>query len=256
MTVALRLRGKPNLGESRLADRLARYAALAAGERAALERLEEQERTCRRGSVLIAENEVPRELFVVREGWLHSSVGLGNGTRQIMRFHFGGDLVGLPLLAFAESPESVTAVTDARVSAVPRDRFTALVAEHPRLAGLLLAMGAAERVWVGDRLASIGRTPARARVASLLCELFARVRAADGHNGNAMQVPLTQEDIGDATGLTAVHVNRMMRRLVEDGIIERNGNHVRVLDEPRLCAEAAFVDRSELVLDWLPPARD
>ena len=71
----------------------------------------------------------------------------------------------------------------------------------------------------------------------------------------ALQLPLTQEDIGDATGLTAVHVNRMMRGLAEDGLIDRNGNQLRVLDEGGLCVEANYVDRTELETSWLPPPR-
>lgn len=228
---------------------------LTAGEQAALAVLEEQERAFRRGAVIIGENEAPRELFVVREGWLHSSVVLGNGSRQIMRFHFQGDLLGLPLLAFRVSPETVTAVTDVSLCPFPRERIGGLIADHPRLAALILALAVAGRVALADRLASIGRTSARARVASLLCELYRRMKLLDLADGGTIQLPLTQEEIGDATGLTAVHVNRMMRGLADDGTIERNGGHLKVLDEDRLCAEANFVDRTGLDTGWLPPPR-
>ena len=67
-----------------------------------------------------------------------------------------------------------------------------------------------------------------------------------------MQLPLTQEDIGDATGLTSVHVNRMLRRLAVEGMIERSGNPLKVLAEERLCAVAAFADRTGLDTAWLP----
>ena len=90
-------------------------------------------------------------------------------------------------------------------------------------------------------------------VASLLCEIHGRLRLLGLAEGGAIQLPLTQEDIGDATGLTAVHVNRMMRGLVEDGVIERSGNMLTVLDTKRLCAEASFNDRLELETGWLPP---
>jgi CRP/FNR family transcriptional regulator, anaerobic regulatory protein len=243
------------LGGSCLAERLSHYVTLSSGERAALDRLEEQDRAYRRGAVVISESGAPRDLFVVRKGWLHSSVVLGNGSRQIMRFHFQGDLIGLPLLAFPDPPETVTAVTDATLCPFSRERLAALMTEHPRLAALILALTVAERVSLADRLASIGRTSARARVSSLICEIHSRLRilglAADG----AVQLPLTQEDIGDATGLTAVHVNRMMRGLVEDGLIDRNGSHLRVLDEGRLCAEASFIDRTPVETGWLPPPR-
>ena len=59
---------------------------------------------------------------------------LGNGSRQIMRFHFQGDILGLPLLAFPDSPESLTAVTDVTLCPFSRERLAVLMGEHPRLA--------------------------------------------------------------------------------------------------------------------------
>ena len=243
------------MGGSCLAERLSHYVRLSDAEHEALDRLEEQDRNYRRGAAVISESDAPRELFIVRHGWLHSSVVLGNGSRQIMRFHFAGDILGLPLLAFPDSPETVTAVTDVTLCPFSRERLSALFAGHPRLAALILALTVADRVSLADRLASIGRTSARARVASLLCEIFVRMRQIGNGEGDQLHLPLTQEEIGDATGLTAVHVNRMMRGLVEDGIIERNGSHVRVMDQARLCADANFNDRTAIETSWLPQAQ-
>ena len=243
------------MGASCLAERLSHYVRLSDAEQQSLAALEDQKRSGKRGAVVISENEAPRELYIVCEGWLHSSVVLGNGSRQIMRFHFEGDILGLPLLAFADSPETVTAVTDVALAAFSRERLAVLIADHPRLAALILGLTVADRVALADRLASIGRTPARARVGALLCEVFARLRQLGAAREEAIQLPLTQEDIGDATGLTAVHVNRMMRGLAEDGIIERRNGHVRLLDEERLVADSNFLDRSGLETGWLPPPR-
>jgi CRP/FNR family transcriptional regulator, anaerobic regulatory protein len=228
---------------------------LSDAEQGSLAGLEDQDRVCRRGSVVISENAAPRELYVVREGWLHSSVVLGNGSRQIMRFHFPGDILGLPLLAFADSPETVTAVTDVKLAPFSRERLAALIADHPRLGALILGLAVAERVTLADRLASIGRTSARARVGALLCEIFARIRRLGALGADGIQLPLTQEDIGDATGLTAVHVNRMMRGLADDKIIERRNGHIRLIDEKRLIAQSNFIDRTDIETGWLPPAR-
>ncbi|MDQ8756040.1 Crp/Fnr family transcriptional regulator [Sphingosinicella sp. LHD-64] len=243
------------MGAEGLAERFGKHARLTASEQAALDRFEEQQRSYRRGAVVIREQENARELFVVRSGWLHSSVVLGNGSRQITRFHFPGDLVGLPLLAFPDSPETVTAVTDIVLHPFGRERVGALIAEHPRLGALLLSLAVADRVAFADRIASLGRTPARTRVAALLCEIYMRMRGLGTAEGGPIPLPLTQEDIGDATGLTAVHVNRMMRVLAEDRIIERRGGMFRVLDEARLCADAGFLDRSPVETGWLPPPR-
>jgi CRP-like cAMP-binding protein len=243
------------LGNSCLAERLGHYVRLSPGELAALAHLEDQAREFRRGSVVIRENERPRELYIVRSGWLHSSTLLGNGSRQILRFLFQGDLLGLSLLAFADSSETVTAVTDVSLCPFTRERLAALIDAHPRLGALLLGLNVADCASLADRLASIGRTSARARVGSLICEIFARMRRLGVDTGNGMHLPLTQEDIGDATGLTAVHVNRMMRGLVLDRIIEREGGLIHLLDEHRLTEEANFIDRTDLETGWLPQAR-
>jgi len=240
-----------------LAERLSHYVRLSEAETLSLAQLEDQDRAYRRGAVVIRENESPRELFVVRSGWLHSSSVLGNGSRQILRFHFQGDMLGLPMLAFADSPETVTAVTDIVLAPFSREKLAQMMEEHPRLGALILGLSVAERVALADRLASIGRTSARSRVGSLICEMVARLRrlGAVGEDGY-VQLPLTQEDIGDATGLTSVHVNRMLRTLVDDGIIARNGgNQMRVVDEKRLVEESNYVDRTGLETGWLPAAR-
>lgn len=242
------------MGGSCLAERLSNHIVLTEAERTALARLEEQQRHVRRGAVVIGESQPARELFVVQKGWLQSSVLLGNGGRQIMRINLPGDILGLSSLAFAEATETVTALTDATLCLFDRERLSALFEDHPRLAALLFGLTIAERVALADRVASIGRTPARARVASLLCEIFARLRLIDPAQ-EVVHVPLTQEEIGDATGLTAVHVNRMIRGLVDDAIIERSGNSIRLVDERRLAAEANYVDRSRIDTTWLPPPR-
>ena len=238
------------------AERLGHYVSLTANEREALGRLEEQSRTYRRGAMIRSENDNARELFIVSKGWLHSYALLGNGSRQIMRLHFTGDILGLSSLAFGQSSDSISAVTDVTLCPFDREKLAVLFEEHPRLGALVFALSVAERVTLADRLASIGRTSARARVATLICEMVARLRLAGGSELQEFYIPLTQEEIGDSTGLTAVHVNRMMRGLVDDGLIARNGNHVTLLDETRLVAEVNFVDRfAKIDTSWLPPAR-
>ncbi|HEY0626668.1 MAG TPA: Crp/Fnr family transcriptional regulator [Allosphingosinicella sp.] len=239
-----------------MAERLAHYVTLTPSEEEALGQLEQQERSFRRGATVRGENDLGRELFIVQKGWLYSCVLLSNGSRQIMRFHFPGDVVGVTSLAFGRSIDSITAVTDAVLCPFDKDRLATVFEEHPRLSALIFSISLAERASLADRLASVGRTSARARVASLLCELLARLRVTGGADLLEFHVPLTQEEIGDATGLTAVHVNRMMRSLVDDGLIARNGSTIRILDEARLTAEVNFINRyAQLDTSWLPGAR-
>jgi CRP-like cAMP-binding protein len=107
-----------------------------------------------------------------------------------------------------------------------------------------------------DRLAAIGRTAAKARVAALLLEIRDRLRIADPHIGDSFSPGITQEEIGDATGLTAVHVNRMLRQLEEEGMIAREGGRVSFRNEARLIRAANYVNRyAALDLSWLPAPR-
>lgn len=242
-----------SLGGSCLGERLSHYVTLTAREQQALESLEQNERTYKRGAFIRREHDDARDLFIVRKGWLYSCVLLGNGSRQIMRLHFPGDIVGDSILVFGNSADSIGAVTDAVICQFDKDRLAPLFRDFPRLAALIFTLTVAERVSLADRLASIGRTSARARVGSLICEMFARLRVMNGARLDEFAIPLTQEDIGDATGLTAVHVNRMIRGLVDDGLIERSGNVIRLLRESRLAEEANFIDRfARIDTGWLP----
>jgi len=244
------------LGGSCLAERLSHYVALTEREHAALNALEQQERMFKRGALVRREHDATRDLFVVRKGWLYSCVLLDNGNRQITRLHFPGDLLGVSSIAFGKAADSIVAVTDVSLCMFDKDQLAQLFADHPRLAALIFTLTVAERAALADRLTSIGRTSARARVSAVLCEIFARVRILRGEDIDAFHIPLTQEDIGDATGLTAVHVNRMMRGLVDDGLIDRSGGVVRVLQESRLADEANFVDRfARIDVSWLPQPR-
>ena len=108
---------------------------------------------------------------------------------------------------------------------------------------------------LADRLASVGRTSAKARVGALICDVMRRLRANGELVGDGVPLPLTQEEIGDVTGLTAVHVNRMMRQLAEDGLIARSNGRVRVLDEARLANVANHIDRyASIDTSWLSEA--
>lgn len=248
--------GDENRAGSRLADRLGSLIDLAPVERAALESLEHRERAVKRGVVLLRERDVQSDLYVVRDGMMMSYVLLQDGSRQILRFLFPGDMISMSALVYRRATESVSALADSVVSPVERSAIAALLSDHPRLAGLLIASNKIERVALTDRLAALGRSSAKARIAGLLLELRNRVRETDKAIGATFRLGLTQEEIGDATGLTAVHVNRMMRQLVEDGLIGRGNGTVTLYDEELMARVANHIDRYQNIdLGWLPAPR-
>jgi CRP/FNR family transcriptional regulator, anaerobic regulatory protein len=238
------------------ADVLSALIDLTQAERSALQKLEERQRHVRRGAVLQRENEACGELFVLRKGLMMSYVLLDDGSRQILRFLFPGDMLGMSSAIYSEAPETLAALSDCVVCPFDRSALAELMAEHPRLAGLILVYSQVERVSLTDRLAALGRTSAKARVAALLMELRNRLRATDRSIADEFPLGLTQEEVGDATGLTAVHVNRMLRQLEDEGLIAREGGRVKLRDERALARAANYVNRYEgLDLGWLPAAR-
>ena len=238
------------------ADRIGEFVALNAAEEEVLSRLEERERILKRGAVLLRENDRMGELFILKRGMMMCYVLLDDGSRQILRFLFPGDMIAVSALVYGRSPETIAALADSVVCPFDRSAMARLVTDHPRLAGVIIAVNQMERVALTDRLAALGRTSAKARVAAILLELCDRMRRFDPAIADTFTIGLTQEEIGDATGLTAVHVNRMLRQLEENGLIARENGRVTFRDEPALMRAANYVDRfAGLDLGWLPAAR-
>lgn len=240
----------------RFAERLSDLIDLSPNEHAALGRFEERERNLKRGAILLRENDRAGELFILKRGTMMSYVLMDDGSRQILRFLFPGDLIAVSGLVYRHAPETIAALTDCVVCPFDRSAMAAILEEHPRLAAIILVYNQIERVSLTDRLAALGRTSAKIRVSALLLEWRNRMRVLDRGASDSFALVLTQEEIGDATGLTAVHVNRMLRQLEDEGMIAREGGRVTFKDERALAKAANFTDRyAGLDLGWLPPAR-
>ena len=238
------------------AERIGEFVALTAAEDDALRRLEERDRALKRGTVLLRENDRMGELFVLKRGMMMSYVLLDDGSRQILCFLLPGDLIAVSALVYARSPETIVALADSMVSPFERSAMARLLVEHPRIAGAIMALDQMERVASTDRLAAVGRTSAKARVASILLEIHNRMQRFDASVNGTFTLGLTQEEIGDATGLTAVHVNRMLRQLEDEALIARENGRVTLRNVAALMRTANYVDRFEgLDLGWLPEGR-
>ncbi|MFN2259781.1 MAG: Crp/Fnr family transcriptional regulator [Parasphingopyxis sp.] len=241
------------MSNSCFATRLSHFLALTPAEEAALARLEDKERQFERGECIRHQGDPADELFIVRKGWLYSHLELDDGKRQILRINFPGDLVGTSSVAFGNASHSLTALSDGVLCPFDRRALAELFEQHSRLATLLFLISQAERVAMDDRLASLGRTDAKARIAALLLDIVVRHRIMGDGDLAEVEIPMTQEDIGDATGLTSVHVNRMMKELKRDGLILRERNRVTILDEGRLVDLAGYINRYAAVdTSWLP----
>ena len=242
---------------SPLETRLAQHLSLTYAERDALRWLERREKQFIAGKVVVREGEETENLYIVASGWLHGSLRLQDGSRQILRFYFVGDLTNAFSIAWGQSAATLTAVSPCTLYQLPRAALGRLFRDHPRLGALLYGISASEHVALADRLSSIGRTAGMYRVATLLLDIRSRLRVVDGLTGATFELPLTQQDLGDAVGLTKAHVNRSLKSLEATGLLERDGKIIRIKDVDALSKLVGFKDRyGQIATDWLPsPAR-
>jgi CRP/FNR family transcriptional regulator len=189
-------------------------------------------------------------VYNLASGWMILYDLLENGQRQILHFAMPGAVLGFHPTRGPVRTYGVQALTDAVVCGVPRRAIEPLVQQHPEIGLRLLALVARDLSLAFDHLTSIGKQSARERVAHLLLELFVRYRAQwPGSRTEEMLLPVTQEHIADATGLTSVHVNRVLRDLRLEGILQFHYRRLRILD-PDTLIDVAGTD-PHLVMSWI-----
>ncbi|WP_025547162.1 Crp/Fnr family transcriptional regulator [Sphingobium fuliginis] len=209
------------------------------------------ERALPRRSIIRAQGDPVEQIYLLSEGWVTSSVDLRNGERQIVKIHIPGDVLGAPSLALESAADTLIAVTDVKIRAMPLNALGRIFKETPALAASLFLSAQQERVFLMERLASVGRMPAMNRLVVLLLHVHDRLVVL-GHTKGLIEWPLTQTDIGDALGLTTVHVNRMMRALKGEGLVDRRGSILRLYDIEALRRLAGLSDRHWISRpDWL-----
>jgi CRP-like cAMP-binding protein len=179
-------------------------------------------------------------LYVNRSGWLARYKILHNGSRQIIDFILPGQLVGLSACLFQRALYSVVAITKATLLTLPFDMVDDAFERHPALAKALFRSAALEGAILGEHLIDAARRSAYQRVSHLLLELL--MRSNHGRSADAMSfsLPLTQELIADALGLTPVHVSRTLRALREDGLIAMDARSITILDFEALALLSDF----------------
>ncbi len=228
---------------SPLSLRLEAYTKLSQDDRAIIDRLSRRgmrDVAARRD--LIREGDKPTSVFLIMEGWACRYKQLPDGRRQIVALFVPGDVCDMNAYILKEMDHSIGAITAVKVAEIGRDDFEQLMQDHPRITQALfwdeLVTVSVQREWT----LNVGQRTAYERIAHLLVELFLRLRAVGLTNGNSCDFPLTQVDLADATGLTAVHVNRTLQELRRQGLIELKGRTLTISDLDALKNAAAFND--------------
>ena len=214
---------------------------LDADDRAALLALPHRRRMFEPSAYLVREGEPPRaHCSFVLSGFAYRQKLTLQGARQIVSLHMRGDILDLQHLFLHIADHNIQALTRLETVEVDRQTLRDLAVSHPNIGRAMWIDALVDASVFREWIVNVGRRDARARIAHLLCEFAARMESAGLARSGGYELPMTQEQIGDATGLTSVHVNRMLKVLRDEGAIARTGRQVRISDWDRLRAIADF----------------
>lgn len=202
------------------------------------------------GREIVRAGERSDRCSILIAGFACRSKILRDGSRQILSVYMPGDFLDLNSLISRSFDCNVQMLTPGKTSAVPCDALLKLLDARPRLQRAIWTQTAIEASIFGEWVANVGRRDAQARIAHLLCEFAVRLRTAGLPAGNGLDLPMTQAQIADATGLTTVHVNRVLQKFRRWGLIKRDSKFASIEDWEGL-VEAADFEPHYLGVEWM-----
>lgn len=226
--------------EHAVASKLEAFTKLSADDRAALAEATRNFRFVEPRRDLVSEGDKPRFVHLVLDGWACRYKQLPDGKRQIVGLFVPGDFCDINVYILKQMDHSIAAITRLKVAMITPEEMNDLTAERPRVTQALwwheLVTSAVQREWT----LNLGQRSAYERLAHLLVELYLRLQAVGKAQNGHCDFPLTQNDLADATGLTAVHVNRTLQELRRDKLIELERKQLHILDIDRMMDVSMF----------------
>ena len=244
--IGTRFRGPPERIVSRaheagcLERKLNSFVQLSSTELSCLAELQSAPVRLKRGKELVHEGQTGHKAYILQSGWACSFKLLPDGGRQIIGFPIPGDCIGLRSVLLRTSDHSFSALTDASVSSVEAPRMLRLFSDLPRLAAAILWATSRDEAMIVEHLVSIGRRSAIERTAHFFLELSERLRLVGLATDTEFPCPLNQYVLADALGLTAIHVNRVLRQLRERQLLTLRRGRVIIHDPAALEQLAGF----------------
>jgi CRP-like cAMP-binding protein len=228
------------IDDSPLARKLGAFVALSEKELAVLGSLHKRRRTFVAGRDLVHQGQSEQAAYILADGWASSYKVQPDGSRQIVDFQIPGDFLGLRSVLLQTSDHSIEPITDIQVSEVLVGDLLEAFRSTPRLATAVLWAASRDEAMVVEHLVGLGRRDAHARMGHFLLELGSRLALVGMGDKTGYDCPLTQYLLADALGLSAVHVNRVLRQLREDRLVTFRDGHVAFEDYGGLVALADF----------------
>lgn len=221
-------------------NRLTGLATLTPADVAALESATSRPRRYVARQDLIREGDEPGPVFVILEGWACRYKILPSGTRQIMAFLMPGDSCDLHVKLLAEMDHGIQAITATNVATISRQDMQTMMDDHPNIARAMYTAQLVDEGIMRAWIVSMGRRSSSERVAHLICELYLRARNTWLTSNGEFALPLSQLVLADALGMTAVHINRVLKELRLAGAMALKRGSVTILDPGKLVRIAGF----------------
>lgn len=179
---------------------------------------------------LIREGDRPRAVNVILDGFACRYKTLEDGRRQILSFFVPGDVCDPRVFILREMDHSIASLSALKVAEVPGDAVLEVTARLPRIAQALWWSTLVDEAIAREWIVNIGQRSATERMAHLLCELFVRLRGVGLVQDGGCDLPMTQTELADALGLSAVHTNRTLQELRSLGLIVWKGKRLTIPD--------------------------
>ncbi|MFP4327619.1 MAG: Crp/Fnr family transcriptional regulator [Paracoccaceae bacterium] len=191
-------------------------------------------------------------ILVVRQGWLMISKSTRDGQRQIVDFALPGDIVDPGSASAGVAATDVSSLTPVRLAILPHKDWRQLRQAHPELQQAHDRRLAACHARLAERMLRLGKGSAECRIAYAICELSLRSGEAPLGDGRAVNLPLTQQVLGDFVGLSSVHVSRTLRRMRQRRILGRGDRLELVIRDMAALARLAEIDPDALRREIVP----
>lgn len=230
----------PPTDHDRLIARLNTIARLDEADREALRRLPFRVRRFGENNDLVSQGDRPVDCCVILDGMAARYKVVGGWRRQLLSLHFAGDLPDLQSLQLKHMDHGIYALTPVRAAFVPHEAVRAMIHASPKLNDILIRHALIDASIFREWIASVGRRTAYERIAHLFCEVFVRMRKLGLAQQDSFQLPMTQAELGDAAGLSPVHVNRVLQRMRKERLISSRGDVHAIGDWERLRAAGDF----------------
>lgn len=226
--------------ENALIRKLSNFIKLSPAEQNCLFEIQAKPEKVEAETDIVNEGQTGHRAYILQSGWAYSYKLLPDGGRQVITFSLPGDIMGLRSVLLRTSDHSFASVSDVTVSAIAVPRMIRVFNELPRLAAALLWAVSRDEAVMVEHLVGIGRRSAIERMAHFFLELGQRLQLVGMATDTKYECPLNQYLLADALGLTAIHVNRVLRQLREQGLITLKAHHVVIEDLKGLMKLAGF----------------